>query len=445
MDLSKNQVKKLRNWDKKHLPNFVISGLSRERILEYEKLRSDAKVDYIHHLPMMGGLVLLYSVFINMQFANTLGMAGFGGYAITLIIVLFDFSKTYSALQLGDNLVKKEKLSRVNLLSLICFATVAIYAFYTVQLGNTVNHDTTSSNYAAEKEAYDKKVKTLEANIKQLAAEKASPKDLKRAEKELTDTLNDLDKLLNKSIWIRGGRKLVSSQLGSPTCAKVDGYYTKTYCPSYNLLKDKKASLEAKIARMQPTGTLAKQREQLAEYLSKPPVKPAMGVTLNIYEVLLLGFLIELLGLSLIMQRPRVKLQQTEAAVSSNMLKKFVRRQIELYLTRIGQKVEVEVANVEAKEPQKELITTKLQQNVAKYLKSKGHKNLIHTKKLNQAQIDLLLGYRGLRELLYAERANHKSEEDTLLEVLNKEGITTLRNRKKAISAKIVYLLQLQK
>lgn len=447
MDLSNRQIKNLRNWNKKHLPNYVISLMSRERILEYEKLRSDAKVDYIHHLPMMGGLVLLYSVFINMQFAQTLGMAGVGGYAITLIIVLFDFSKTYSALQLGDNLVNKEKLSKVNLLSLICFATVAIYAFYTVQLGNNINKDTTTSNYEAEKIAYDKRIATLEASINQLEAEKVSPEDLRRAENALAKTESSLEILLNKTIWVKGRKNKLSSQLGNPICEKINGYYTRTHCAEYKMLVDKKARLDAKIVRLQPNNNLAEQREQLAKYLAEPPQKPKMGVSLNIYEVLILGFLIELLGLSLIMQRPRVKKQQTEAAVASNMLKKFVKNQITLYLNKIGVNNSIEIKSVPSMEPPKEVVTTKLQQNIAKYLKNKGFKNLANQRKLNQDHIDLLLNYRGLRELMAEERKTqddkgNTGEENLLLEVLNKEGVTTLRNRRKGLSAKMIYLFQ---
>jgi len=327
------KTKDLQAYTGYKLQKRILNGMSSQKLTEYEKLTMEAKADIIRYMPAIVSVFLLvYSVSVNYNYAQILGF----GWQISVIFMLMDVAKTYAAMIVAIQVQNKEKIDLMALSAMVIFTGMAIYAFTIVNQGNANKAAVDGTQYERELQAYELQIKTLTASISDSRGMKPSKDEVLAAEANVLYYQNKMDKIVNRTTWKNGKRIIIGSMLGSPICAKINGKFTRRYCPSYVTARDNKESSKTKLDHLRSYESPDAQVKTLNALLAQPPKSPksAIVVLLPFVVVIVFGFLIEFLGIIFILFIPKSKNDIRVTRIAKNDLRKFVAVAIKSYLMK---------------------------------------------------------------------------------------------------------------
>lgn len=430
--ISEREKKRLLRLNGKKIPDNILATMTTDALGRYRELKTKANVSIFQLIPLLGVLVLLYSVFVNFQFSKTLGMAGVSGIAISMIIVLMDGMKSYSSYQIGVCILENKPINKLHVFSAFIFGFVAVYAFYIVNIGAGNQAASTSSNFESDVTAYNARVANLERGIASGEANKPDKDAIKRTENELDNVSHKMGNILERVTWKRGKKILIGSMLGTPVCAKINGAYTRQYCPPYNSLKERKAVLEAKMARFMAYKEPDMLRAELSTILSSPPKKPTEAVKLSFTTVLVLGFLVEFLGMLLILEQQKALRGFHQSMLFVDRLRKYNKAQISSYIEKNTDTESPTLAGASSSD----VVIHRDAKIIRKYLlQSTFYKDLVVSKngRLQSDHLKALLEHKTIGKK-FSKKPELERVAD-LLAYLRLIGVTTSGNRGRKMTA----------
>jgi hypothetical protein len=428
--LTERKRKRLLSLSGKKIPDEVLALMTVDALSKYRELKKKANVNVFQLIPMLGVLVLLYSVFVNLQFSYTLGMVGVSGWAISLIIVLMDGMKSYSSYQIGVAMLNKTRIQPLHVFSAITFGLVAVYAFYIVNIGAGLQSENTSNNFKSELSAYTARVAGLKEAIAASVNGKPDETKVKRTDNDLDNVMYKLDALSTKTTWRKGKRIAVMSMLGTPICGKINGAFTRKYCPNYVSLMERKRILTEKMARFNSYKDPVDLRKELSVLLTSPPKKQNEAVKLSLLTVLTLGFLVEFLGMLLILEQQKALSGFHESMLFVDKLRKYNIAQIEKYVS--SNSVIEEGTDMSSKTSGNVALTSEAKV-IKKFFMQGGYKELRVSDRLQTNHLKALKAYRPIGKKLKGKTESDQLEE--LVDLLLKYGVTTSGNRGRKLSS----------
>jgi hypothetical protein len=427
--LTARQSKRLLALNGKKIPDEVLAVMTVDALAKYRELKKKANVNIFQLIPMLGVLVLIYSVFVNLQFSYTLGMVGVSGWAISLIIVLMDGMKSYSSYQIGVAMLNKTPIQPLHVFSAITFGLVAVYAFYIVNIGAGLQSENTSNNFKSELSAYTSRVTGLKEAIAASVNGKPDESKVKRTDNELDNVMYKLDALSTKTTWRKGKRITIMSMLGTPICGKINGAFTRKYCPNYLSLTERKRILTEKMARFNSYKDPIELRKELSVLLTSPPKKQNEAVKLSLLTVLILGFLVEFLGMLLILEQQKALSGFHESMLFVDKLRKYNIAQIEKY---VSSNAILEENTISSKTTENVTLSTEAKL-IKKFFMQNGYKEVRLAKWLNVTHLKALKGYKPISKKLTTSTERDQLRE--LLDLLLLWGVTSRGTGGKKLSA----------
>lgn len=459
--MNKREYRKYLKYKGVNLPKQIRAYMTRSKLEKYEELRIAARFNPFQYLPTLGFLILFFSVMFNYQFAEALGFQGIAGKFIAIVFVLMDCVRYFVAEQLGQQIVNKSRLSRLYIFIMVIFGIVAIYAFATINSNNARKNDNANQTFERELESYNSRVSTLKETIKEARESKPDQEKMDSDNAGLEKSIASMDKLLNG----RYKRKLIGPQLegckvenGKRVCGKcfkVNGTYTRRYCGRYNKLKSDIDKYQKRVDRHNRYRSPDKMVAELNNIMANPPKRPDTAASLSPTMVIIIGLLIELLGMMMVLITPTAWKQIRLSRIAKNELRKFVRVSIDAYIETNSSEAEREdtgdsrnkttlAGNLLSKSSGLKTIFTENGMHpmafiVAKCLRDEHRANIITSKTLNKVIISTLLANKSIAKVvLNSEDKTAAEKEAAMLKALLEWNVTTKGRQGNAISSKFI-------